>query len=90
MCIGCVAYNNSTRVRQSVSLTCANCLLPAAVSAAVFELLHLGRGGSYLYGIWLVICGGGAARTSPLRYPNGARRDNQITRYQIGVKYNSV
>ena len=89
MCIGCVAYNNSTRVRQSVSLTCANCLLPATVSAAVFELLHLGWRGSYLYGIWLVICGGATARNSPLRDQNGARRD-ATTRYQVGVKYNSV
>ena len=87
MCIGCVAYNNSTRVRQSVSLTCAICLLPAAVSAAVFELLHLGRRGSYLvtcmaYG-WL--CGDGGAGGATLRCATGTVRDNHI-----GVKCNSV
>ena len=82
MCIGCVAYNNSASV-SVIDL----CKLSVAVSDAVFELLHLGRRGSYLvtcmaYG-WL--CGDGGAGGATLRCATGTVRDNHI-----GVKCNSV
>ena len=85
MCIGCAAYNNSASV--SVIDLCKLSVMLPAVSAAVFELLHLGRRGSYLvtcmaYG-WL--CGDGGAGGATLRCATGTVRDNHI-----GVKCNSV